>query len=291
MLDIEIKNITSVSLEEKEVIQKLKKFVNNTYPGNSPHRNIILTGIDKINLNSLGTFFNHLDNFQFIDGEINNVSLLPKLYYEHRKKVLNCTNKFKIIDEDVIIALNVNLFYLAILDKEGLKKIINDYGYRIIVILRDPILTIFEWNQLLISTNTPEAMVMDNKLHPMWKSIHFNTKNKIDRLAIIWELCANFYWNFRNIIKIYTYEQISYCSNKVIKDLCDYLILPYPENINKFQTVFNKNNNHFNLDEIKESVEKYCPTRLNYGYGNLDASIPGVWDIESIIFCRSVIKI
>jgi len=284
------KRIPQYKNEELNHIEKILCTVNkinqNSYTKNKPHRNIILTSPSNLNKFD-GTFNSLLNNFRSFKDEIKDIHLLPELFYEHREKLLLSGSGD--YDEDVIVSLHINLFHLFFEHKERLKEIINEFGYRIIAVIQSPVQTILEWNQKQ-SLNTPEACVTDDCMHPIWNSITFEPKEKFDRQAAIWNLYAQFYWSLKNIIKIYTFEQIIQSSELFFKDLCNYLLIPLPDS---YEIPINMNNEveNCNIEEIYTSVQKYCPMRFEYNYDNTSSQIPGIWDKDSVIFCRSVPKL
>jgi len=277
----------SPNYEERIFIAKILSTVNqvnkNANPKNKPHRNIIITST--FDMSSLRTELNKiLDNFCYIDDGIHDISLLPQIFYEKRKKALNQNTFF---DEDLIIALNINILHLSLSDMVKLKLITNEFGYRIIAFIWNPLDNILHWNSQIYQ-NSPEARISDKNLAEIWKTIQFKSPNKIERQSIIWNLYALLFWNLKKIIKIYTYEQVLYSNEQFIKDLCNYLLVPYPEvfHLNLPQNFISQNS-----EDISICIQKNCPTRLNYHYDNKNGIIPGIWDNDPVVFCRTVLKL
>ena len=279
-------NLKSLSTREKLYIEKLKKLIQpynrtSSFQRHKPHLNILLS---TANINYIFTLFNNIENLYYEKEEYtNSIDKLPFKFYETRQNILKST-KF---DEDAIVAFRINLLYFILKEKtnESLKKIINQFGYRIISIINDPVKVICEWNQLK-SENIPESMITDDNLHPIWKETNFPTNDKIERQAIIWELYAKLYWDLRYIIKIYSVEQFAHNSEMVIEDICNYLSLPYPKDISNISFKDENYTESLNFDKISKAVQKFCPTRFNFGYEKND--VPGIWDNHPVVFCRSV---
>jgi len=288
-------NVKDASDEEQLHVTKIKHLlhINNQkgYQVNKPHRNCIITGMPGSGLNLFLNLLNKLENVVCFNNEISDIEALPQLYVDIRKSLLENDNS-KTIDEDVIVALYQNLIYFRLNEMQGLKRdelktIINNYGYNIIAIIGDPIHTISEWSNL---KNIPESMVMDEDLSPRWDGIKFISKDKIERQAQIWQFYADLFWNLRFIIKIYTFEQIKLAINNVIKDVCNFLDLQVPDipvSIDNYGSQLK----YQNSDKIQHAVHKFCPIRVNFGYDNQKGSVPGIWDNNAIIFCRTVPKI
>jgi len=269
-------------MNDLEYISQLKKTVqtiSKSYRINKPHRNIIFTDISSPNMNIFYNLLNSVDNLKIFFP--NNIEALPDLFYDYRCKHIK--NYSQIIDEDIVIAIYIKIYHLVLNNYEALRKIINKYGYRIIAIIRDPIQTITLWNQ-----EGKDFFSDETKKQLINKSI-----NKIEYQAIFWEQYANLLWNFRHIIKIYMYEHIQYKFMSVMDDICNYLALPYPEFKQKDQALhFDKSVSECkDLDQIKITVKRYCPTRLNFGYDDLKSLIPKALDNEPVIFCRTVPKL
>jgi len=275
------------SNEEQIHISKIKSLISQSqhhsknYRINKPHRNVLFIGLSSYNW---GSIFNDLEGFIFINSEIEKIDLLPELFFQYREEAQNKMNN-KSVDEDIAVALYVNIFNLLWNNNESLKKIVNTYGYRMIAFLRDPVQTVATWkldnNSILKDKNT--------MLTQMEKYI-FSEDDDTVRLSKIWEIYANILWNIRHIVKIYTYEQIVHCSEKVVNDICDFLVLPYPQQLN-FNNLKNDDRINQDLSELNHVVKKWCPTSAKFGYNNQVNSIPDILDKSPIPFTRRVPRI
>jgi len=279
-------SINQVDKTVKDLIIKIKPFLN--HQANlihKPHRNLVLSGIPGSGISLFSQIINKMDNITFSKTNISDIKTLPRMYAEHRNKYLGQIKSEldSLVDEDCVVGFYQNLAYYKLNEIQGFKNdeldlLLNMYGYRIISIVRDPVYTIINWNKPESYNHLPEACVTDEDMSPKWNRFNFHSKNKIERQAQIWEFYANFYLSLRDMlppephwiikperIKIYHYEQINLNLNHVMKDMCDYLSLPFPEQIDY---CINRNNisKYHNIDEIKEAVEKFCPSRYKLGY-------------------------
>jgi len=286
-------NIFSIPEKEKEYIKNLSLYIQNCsskYQQNKPHRNVIMLSMPGFQESNFFCNLKTLDNIQIIELENNhNYKKLPELFYKYRKYILTKHDNNKVFDEDLIVALSMHLTSLFQMNRyDFIKTVVNVFGYRLIGLIRDPISTIIFWNNN--SLDLPEANIEENKLHPTWKYLNFNTSNLYERQAIIWEYYARLLWDLKSIIKLYYYEQFIKFPNKIIQSICDYLILPYPEITYKptQNTLPNCNDRCNNLNSIVSAVKKYCPTRLNFGYNDSGEIKTEVWSDKPMIFCRSV---
>jgi len=289
---VKLSKLDDIAGEEKDIIHKMKSLssssiINGSFSINKPHRNIIITGIPGSGYEQYFKLLSDNKNFYYSQNTIQDVSMLPELFYNCRKRLM----VEKKVDEDVIIGINVNLLYLSLVNMKGLERIINELGYRVIAITLNPVKAVHIWNQE-DSVDLPEFNVSDKKRHPVWKSLNFISKDKIDRQAIIWERYAQLFMNLQQIIKIYTYEQLThYKKEQTMKDICNYLNISYsnPKMVSKI----GQNIKTVILNKIKDSINLYCPTMSNFGY-RIDNDLeecPAIWDKNSVLFCRSVPKI
>jgi len=287
-------NDNHIHLHTKKLNTLIQHLNINSYQLNKPHRNLIISGMTQKEINFLITTLNKLHNIVCFDNTVNNVAVLPQLFFNIRESVRHESTKKIMIDEDVVIGLYMNIAHLTLnemqeLIKGELKKIINEYGYSIIVIINNPIQTITEWNQ---NKNIPEYQIVNENLSTRWKSIKFVSNDRIERQAQVWNLYATFFWELRKIIKIYTYEQIIMASDIFVRDVCNFLSLPILNDFKGFKNIYSQKK-HFQPSEIiKQAVLKYCPMRLQFGYSDLDSMqnniLPGIWDKEPINFCRLI---
>jgi len=278
-----IKHIKEIKKNEQIYVERIKNiYKDKNIENHKAHRNVILTGIPGSGITLLSNLLNRLDNTICIDNEFNDVYLLPQKYSELRSAILNrrIKTKNKLIDEDVIIGFRLNLAYLFLNFIQGIKQnILNDFGYKIIAIIRDPVFTIASWNTEKYK-NLPEAMISDDKLSPRWNGIKFSSNNKFERQAQIWQFYAETFLKIYNVmggvdfwgikiepIKIYTYEQLTLDMENLLKDICHYLSVPFIDSMEIFSDIDYESANNI-TEQIKEAVEKYCPSRSEFGYND-----------------------
>jgi len=245
-----VKEISSCTNEERKHIEKTKSliqlFSQNEDAVNKPHRNLVVTGIPKSGINTMLSILSNIDNICCFDEQIFDIKELPKKYVFYRKQVTEnqerCFSKIrnycidqsdKFYDEDVVIGLKQNLTDLLMNRYQGKKGndldfLLTKYAYRTIVIVKDPVYTIASWNDDE-SQHLPEAMITDNNLSQKWRGISFTSQDRFERQAGVWEYYAKTILDLKNEIRIYTYEQLISCQDKVIKDTCDFLDLERPE--------------------------------------------------------------
>ena len=102
-------------------------------------------------------------------------------------------------------------------------------------------------------------------MSPRWAHIPFTTDEKIGRQAEIWQYYARIIWSLRDRIKVYTYEQVTYNTEWVIKDVCEYLGLNIPQQIKPLENL-NSESRYPNIPEIRNAVRLYCPISREFGY-------------------------
>jgi len=324
------KNVHNTNKKTQTLISRLKQYIKqydrNGYKINKPHRNLIVSEIPGSGLYFFSKVFNLINNFICFDGNINNIRDLPSVFHGLRKcirchKNLNrsieieltpdlsfsarLSDMKKMVDEDVVIGLNLNYVSKSNEDLNRLfdeRRILYDiFGYRLIGLIRDPVSTIIYWNRPE-SSLLHESNVTNNNLSSRWKGIKFNSFDKYDRQAQIWELYASEFLKLRGckgvepywdepiqIIKIYTYEQLKSDINWVINDCCDFLSIPY---IHIDPPVFQIDNceKHQDIDRIKESVRKYCVSRHAIGYEDISSKsrVPGFWNNKKDISTQEI---
>ena len=304
----DLNDVKSASIENQALIANIDtilKGVNlNENQINKPHRNLILTGVPSSGISLFFNILNGIENVICFDDIIEDIKLLPQKYANLREKVTKNSSVFiqnstrdiskdkscysNVINEDVVIGLKQNIAYLKLNTMQGLQQnrietLMSNYGYRIIAIIRDPVHTIACWNDDK-ANQISETMVTNENMSQRWKEgINFISDNKIERQAQIWEFYAEFFWSLRNMIKIYTYEQITSCLEWVLKDTCNFLVLKRPKIIEPVKN-FNTFLHHQKIDEIKKAVKKHCPTLLKFGYQDFwdNNIIPGIWDENDI---------
>jgi len=76
----------------------------------------------------------------------------------------------------------------------------------------------------------------------------------------------------------------------VVKDICDFLVLPYPQQLN-FNHLKNDDRINQDLSELNHVVKKWCPTSSKLGYKNQVNSVPDIWDKSHVSFSHRVPRI
>ena len=325
-------NIHNTNIKSKSLISQLnlyiKMFNKNGYRVNKPHRNLILTGIPGSGFRYFTKVFNYINNFIYLDGLVHNINSFPDVFFQLREKLLchkNVSGQINIslsrdlnfstqlspdlkkkIDEDVVIGLYQNLAFYELNKLAGIRTdeklmLFENFGYRVIAFVRDPISSIIYWNRLE-SSSLPEANITDDKLSPRWKGIQFDSYDKYDRQAQIWQFYADEYLKLRKIkgkepyfnelrqiIKVYTYEQLESDIEWVLNDCCDFLSIPYikikPPALQKDDC-----DKHQDISKIKASVSKYCFAKFELGYNDIKTrdKSPGFWNEKSDISSRLI---
>jgi len=316
----------------KEVISKWIRhynFFNPTgYRVNKPHRNLIITEIPGSGIEYFTHILNYVDNAVNFEGFLDNIYALPNVFFELRKRILTLpkenlygpvnisispSQKYtavlpdlsKNVDEDVIIGLNLNIIYHSFNNLKRIKidelNLLNSFGYRVIALIRDPVETIIHWNQPEYHF-LPEANVTENEGSALWKSIiPFDSLDKYDRQAQIWQYYANLFLALRSmkgtdnhwkelieVIKIYTYEQLVQKVNCILSDCSEFLSIPIIKR-NPPLLKLVKYENFKDIERIKNSVRKYCSARFELGYDDVSKhKIPGFCNKKQDISKRSV---
>ena len=247
---------------------------------NKPHRNLVLMSLFPIK--KWKYIFNQLQNFTYVEKEVEEVNQLFDLFIDNREQILkdNVTNLQ--FDENIVVSLNISFFHLV---PDGINEINDNLGYPFIALICDPVKTISFWNR---KNEICDPLNLVEKNSQYWQQKLLKTEDRVEKLAIKWENYAKCLWQLKSIIKIYSYELICHKMYKVLIDICDYLAIPYCESINSKsieKDEFDKID--LNNEKIIKAVQKMCPTRKKFGYDKCNL-IPGGWDIEPTIFSRSV---
>lgn len=249
-----------------------------------PPQDFIITGIPRCGTSLLCALLTRADNcvcFNEIHYELNTLAAffkkmrkdllgevpIPNKIDESGKLITSPddTNKdliykkvFQVVGSKIVIGSKVTVPYLNQIDK------ILKQNYKVIAMVRDPVYTLGSWNSEKLS-NTPMNKVDTNNLHPHWKDIRFFSDKKFERQSQIWEHYASLIWSLRDKLKIIKYEELIDQQELVMKELGDFLKIGLPE---KFKDLANYNQDfrYKNLDEIRDAVKKYCPSRKYFGY-------------------------
>jgi hypothetical protein len=163
---------------------------------------------------------------------------------------------YKVSNKELKIGSKVNTKYL-----DKINFLLNKY--KIMAMVRDPVYTLGSWNTKKLAT-TPMNKVENNKLHPHWQHITFNSENKVERQAEIREYYASFLWNLRKKIMIVKYEDLVDKTDETLSKIANYLKVNITYKTKLIN--YNLNNNYEKLNIIKEAVKKYCCSRKCFGY-------------------------
>jgi len=247
-----------------------------------PEKTVIVTGIPRSGTSLFSALLNDLDNAVCLNEILYDVNLLPSAFAEIRRRLVvgePIPNRYdssgnlatdtqgsganveerivQDVDENAVIGSKVNIPYLNQIQK------ILDYGYKVIALVRDPVYTIASWNSEKANV-IPEAHVGDEDMHPRWRNFRFETDNKIERQAQLWQHYANLLWKLRNTIKIIRYTELTDNTYEVMQYVCEYFGLKNSTT----QSLKNMNmpSRFANLDMISQAVMKHCPMANTLGY-------------------------
>lgn len=252
-----------------------------------PEKNVIVTGIPRSGTSLLSVLLNNFHNSVCLNEILYDTNSLPRDFSEIRRRLIvgkPIPNRYdssgklatdtqndnvkidnrvvQIEDENVVIGSKVNIPYL-----NNIHKIL-DYGYKVIAIVRDPVYAIGSWNSKKASI-IPEAHVTDVDMHPRWKGFKFESSDKIERQAQIWNFYADLIWKLRDRVKIYTYELLTSNLDLITKDIAGNLGL---ESFADTLVVNNQNidSKYPKIEQIKKAVKKYCSIKEVFGYSSQD---------------------
>ena len=282
--DCEIKQVNKIS-------RLIKQYNSKGYRINMPHRNILITGMIGDHIRFIGKCFNKLNNVQYIDSFVQDYSSLPDFFYNDRKKYFREDKMDDSRKMDFIVVRKIYLIHQISRNSQSIKTIINDYGYRIIAIICNPITAIYEWYKAI--TQKLEFEINDNQINQMLSMLPIESNSLLDKLAVVWNFYAQNLYILKNIIKIYSYEQMLNNSAIVEKDISEYLSLPVLSLNFRFvnNTISEAEKDTELIQQIIESVNKYCTTLSKFGYDNIEKNLQGFWDKGPFPFCRSVHRI
>jgi len=261
-------NIKNAIIVDKKQIVKIKNIVSKPYLNNKYHKpqnNIIITSISKDDTLYLTNILKQtLDNIMFISNDNFDISVeqLPSIFTENRIAYIKNHDTLKFY-EDLLVVLPFNITHLLFSEfgKMKIQSLINDYAYKIIAIIKSPFDIIMEWNNV---EKKSEKNNIQKELS-MWNKVLNNRTNSIEKLSQIWEFYASIFYGLQNYIEVITHEEINQAPNDALNKIYSY-IGHYP---NKVNNEIYKNNNQLEfepLPEINHYIDKYCPSRLLYGY-------------------------
>ena len=127
-------------------------------------------------------------------------------------------------DSQIKLGSKVNVPYLNKI------KDIEKFGYKIVVMVRDPAYTLASWNDAKVA-NIPEANVSGPTQHKRWDMFSFSTENNIERQLIIWDHYANIINSLSANSLVVNYESLVNNPAETISKVCDFLDIKPPHNI------------------------------------------------------------
>jgi len=158
----------------------------------------------------------------------------------------------------LVIGSNVNVPYLDRIDE------ILAYGYRVLMLVRDPVYTLASWNSEKAQV-IPEAHVTDGDMNPRWHHFDFDSPDRETRQADIWEYYAQRIWSLRDRVQIITYESLTDAQEATMQGIYKYLGVTPPLQTRELKNM-NVASRFSGLDRIGEAVAGRCPTRHHFGY-------------------------
>jgi len=266
----------NVSKIEKDHVQLINYYAKHqlckNYSMHRPHRNLIVSSLSANSMNDfIKLISNSISNTKYYNVRCNNIEELPQLFSELRLKTISNTYENTNFDNDVIVALPKNLLHF---NNEEIKKLVNQYGYKVVSIIPNPSLWL---NECLENFDILSS----------YKNLNYLSSTQsvdLEIAATLWNSYVDLCLKLKDIVTIYTHEQINYKTNQLIKDLSDYLGV-FSENGNnniEWQSI-----NGIKKDNRYDAIlKKYCPARSDFHFE--DNQFPELWDSERRIFCRSV---
>lgn len=249
-----------------------------------PPRDFIVTGIPRSGTSLVCASLTEADDCVCLNEIHYQVDSLPLFFRRIRKKVLagepvpnkidekgrlitstDDSNKdsirkqvYPVKGNNVVVGSKVTIPYLNQIGR------ILDHGYKVIVMVRDPVYTLGSWNSEKLS-DTPMNKVCEDDLHPHWQNVEFISSDKIERQAQIWEYYASLIWSLRDKVKICKYEQLIEQQELVIRELVEFLGISLPRDLEDLKSR-NVDSNYDRLESIRNAAKKYCPSRKLFGY-------------------------
>ena len=170
----------------------------------------VITGIPRSGTSLMSTILSSSEN-SFCFNEVHyQIPLLPSFFSEMRKRienglpVINKINEKGKLTTDTQRQEGIKFSEMNVIGKNNpirlgskvnvpcLNKIqqIEDFDYKIVAMIRNPIYTLASWNDAKVS-NIPEANVSGPTQHKRWDIFSFSSESDIERQLIIWDYYAN----------------------------------------------------------------------------------------------------
>jgi len=135
----------------------------------------------------------------------------------------------------------------------------------VFALIRDPLFTLLSWNSSGVA-NIPEARLDPHYLEVRYDDITFESENRFDMQAQIWNHFAGLIWDYRSNLQVVTYERLTGETERTVREIASELGLHYDdvpalENRNRLSRYETSA-----IDEIRASVDQYCSVRKRFGY-------------------------
>ena len=233
----------------------------------------VITGIPRSGTSLMSTILSSSEN-SFCFNEVHyQIPVLPSFFSEMRMRiesglpVINKVNQMGILTSDTQRQSGVKFAEMKVTGKSDsirlgskvnvpyLNKInqIEDYGYKIIAMVRDPVYTLASWNDEKVS-NIPEANVSGPTQHKRWEIFSFSSESDIERQYIIWEHYASIINSLSRNTLVINYESLISNPRETISKVCNFLDIDMPNEIPK---LVNGNSlvKYPNVEDIRRIVD------------------------------------
>jgi hypothetical protein len=210
----------------------------------------VITGIPRSGTSLMSTILSSSEN-SFCFNEVHyQIPLLPSFFSEMRKRienglpVINKINEKGKLTTDTQRQEGIKFSEMNVIGKNNpirlgskvnvpyLNKIqqIEDFDYKIVAMIRNPIYTLASWNDAKVS-NIPEANVSGPTQHKRWDIFSFSSESDIERQLIIWDYYANIIKSLSSNTLIVHYESLISNPKQTISKICNFLEIKIPTNI------------------------------------------------------------
>lgn len=232
----------------------------------------VITGIPRSGTSLISTILSSSEN-SFCFNEVHyQIPVLPSFFSEMRTRiesglpVINKVNEKGKLTSDTQRQSGVKFAEMNVTGKSNpirlgskvnvpyLNKInqIEEYGYKIVAMVRDPVYTLASWNDTKVS-NIPEANVSGPTQHKRWDIFSFSSETDIERQLIIWKHYASIINSLSENTLVINYESLISNPQETISKICKFLDIEIPKEI---PNLINGNSleKYPNVGEIKKSI-------------------------------------
>lgn len=210
----------------------------------------VITGIPRSGTSLMSTILSSSEN-SFCFNEVHyQIPVLPSFFSEMRTRiesglpVINKVNEKGKLTSDTQRQSGVKFAEMNVTGKSNpirlgskvnvpyLNKInqIEDYGYKIVAMVRDPAYTLASWNDTKVS-NIPEANVSGPTQHKRWDMFSFSSETDIERQLIIWEHYADIINSLSENTLVINYKSLISNPSETISKACKFLDIDMPKEI------------------------------------------------------------